>query len=597
MLLTSMINASITRADPEKAFAITGEENLSYGTLSRAMEKISNWVQTVGLTQGDRVAIVSRNEQATMTLFLSFLRLGITAVIGNNQAKAEEIKALVTNASAHAAFVDDDLLPTTELEGLLAKTKLAVSLPANKANWLAFSNELSGTAKPTTEISSDTTALIVFTSGTTARPKGVELSHAALAAQLEAYRNTLHFEPKSHLLNLLPLHHVDGIIRGPLSTLAFQATLHRPFRFLPQKIPALLSYIEDQKITHFVAVPTILSLIDRFAGTQENAFNHSAFNCIISSADYLDLSLWQKFQDRFQTKIINTYGLSEVVCDALFAIPESSNAIGTLGKAHGCQIKLVDNNGAEVPPGETGEICISGATVMKGYFQQPDETAAVLKNGWFHTGDLAYMNENGLVVFAGRKKTLIVCGGVNIHPENISSCIRTLKGVGDAITFGLTDDTWGERAVSCVVPDGNVELTQDAILRHCQTKLPTGKQPTEVHLVKELPRTSVGKIILSEVKQLVSENKAEAASPAKPLSEESLLDQIISVAAKCFKISADQLSSESNPFNTEGWDSLAHLNFITALEEHFNVQMAAEDILELNSIADAEEIIYDLLNP
>jgi long-chain acyl-CoA synthetase len=223
---------------------------------------------------------------------------------------------------------------------------------------------------------------------------------------------------------------------------------------------------------------------------------------------------------------------------------------------------------------------------MKGYFRQPEETAAVLTDGWYRTGDLARVDVDGFVTLAGRKKTVIITGGINVHPENITTTIRGLAGVMDAVTFGLKDEAFGEIVVSCVVVAPDSSLNVNAILNHCRNYLSAEKVPAAVYLLDDLPRGPAGKVLLDEVKALIGGRSDE-----KLKSTGDILEQVFEIAARTFKVPISTLTSKSTPDNTNGWDSLAHVSFIAALDRQFGLCLTASDIMELRSLADAEWIV------
>jgi long-chain acyl-CoA synthetase len=283
--------------------------------------------------------------------------------------------------------------------------------------------------------------------------------------------------------------------------------------------------------------------------------------------------------------VVNAYGLSETVCDALFCGPtDATRRVGTIGKPEGCEARVVDGRDAEVEPSEVGELLIRGPIVMKGYFRQPEATAAVLVDGWFHTGDLVRTIDQGFYEFVGRKKNIIKSRGVNIHPENVTSAIRKMPGVIDAITLGIADEIRGQLIVSCVVVEAASVIDEFAILGHCKRTLPPEKQPSRAFLANELPRGPAGKFILSEVERIAREalGRDQHNFPAK---------DVYSIAAACLRVPQDALSPVSNPFNTEGWDSIAHLELIVALEKAFHITFSPSDILNFESLADAERIV------
>ena len=203
-----------------------------------------------------------------------------------------------------------------------------------------------------------------------------------------------------------------------------------------------------------ITVPTVLSLIARLGDEFSGVFRTDVFQYISSTAGPLEEDFWRSFEERFGTMVVNSYGLTETICEGFYCGPTpETRRIGTIGKPIDIDVRLIDENGADVPKGEIGELILSGTCTMKGYFDAPEETNAVLRNGWLHTGDLATVDLDGFYRIAGRKKNLIICGGINVYPEDVSREIAKMPEIVDVITVGLPDDIWGDRVVIRICPE------------------------------------------------------------------------------------------------------------------------------------------------
>ncbi len=599
--LGSAIDHSLASVPPEKPLMVVGDATLTYGGARERISRFLSFFAAAGLEPGDRVMIVSTDDMTSVVLFLAAVRAGLAAIIGDRDMPRDELSRLIALAEPRAVFVDaavaDELAgrPCPATASFLAiPTATPEPQPdqAQRVGALAIDPLLDGIEPglPASPPSDDQVALIVFTSGTTSRPKGVQLTHGNLRAQQVTFSRVYGFDEDSRIFNLLPLHHVDGLIRGPLAAFLAGGTVYRVERFRAQLLPSMLRGMPSLKMTHFVAVPSLLALILRLAGDERDCMRGKDFRHVISSADLLDATLWRRFEEHFGVNIVNAYGLSETVCDALFCGPtEATRRVGTIGKPEGCEARIVNDRNADVPPGETGELLIRGPIVMSGYFRQPEATAEVLIGGWFHTGDLVRRTDEGFYEFVGRKKNVIKSRGVGIQPETITSAIRGMSGVVDAVTLGVADELRGQLIVSCAVVEKDSAINEFVILDHCQRSLPPEKQPSRVLIVDELPRGPAGKFVLSEVERIAREavGRVERGLPIK---------DVYSIAATCFRAPQGSLSAESTPFNTEGWDSVAHLELILALEKSFGVTFSAADILNFESLADAERIVASYLH-
>jgi long-chain acyl-CoA synthetase len=608
--LSAAIDATFEAVDPQKLLLV-GKVPLTYGTLRDRMARLHTLFSRHGLRRGDRIVIISGDDSAVISLYFAAVRAGFVAVIGNGEITAKEVPQLIATAEPRIVFIDRAITPIEVALALLPENCHAISINgmASRRNRNLVFTLLHG-KRPDDKLIVDrnafpalledvepsafvpapvdgTVAHMLFTSGTTSRPKGVEITHGNIRAQLATFLSVYGYDADSRILNILPLHHTDGLMQGPVIALIATATVYRPGRFRIADLPEFMASVPRDRITHFIVVPAILSLMMRLGEEYNESFNGSHLRVLRSSADLLDPTLWRSFERRFGVEVTNSYGLTETVCEAIYCGPApATKRIGTIGKPIDCKARIVDDSGNDVPAGEVGELWISGTNIMKGYFRQPEATAAVLTDGWYHTGDLARIEPDGFFAIAGRKKAVIITGGTNVHPENITTTIHSLEGVIDAVTFGLKDEVFGEVAVSCVVVAPDSGLDVEAILAHCRINLSAEKVPAAVYLLNDLPRSSAGKVLIDDVKALVAER-----THGHVKSTGDILEQVLAIAARTFKVPMSTLTSESTPDNTNGWDSLAHISFIAALERQFSLRITASEIISLRSLADAERIV------
>ena len=562
------------RAD--RVFAQLPSGPMTYAECRAEMLRLVAVFARIGLAPGDRALIRSVDDGQVITFFLAMLRSGIVPVIADAQATDAECTQFCNLCDVRAVFADEALATVAQVE--------MVTLGAGAATYGRSIRDLKNGAHvqefPRLDHSPEV-ALLVLTSGTTSTPKAVELTHANLVAQLAIFEQVYGFGADTRLLNLLPLHHVDGLIRGPLATLWTGGTLVRPMPFSVQAVPEILATIGSARVTHFISVPAMLRIIERVGAGRPDAFRVPGFAFVLSSADVLDEALWRRFEDRFGVPLVNAYGLSEVVCDALFAGPEAATRrIGTLGRPVGCTARVVDDAGREVPQGATGELVLSGPTIARGYFGAPDETAMVFKAGAFHTGDYVRVTAENLFQFVGRKKTAIVSAGQTIHPEAATQALSLMPGVLEAFAFGVPDAAMGERLVAAIVPAPGYEITAADAARHCRSLLSVERSPREYRIVQALPRGAAGKVLIADLLTISSGPEPQAAS-------------VLEVAASCFNVPVETLSPESTYFNTEGWDSLAHMTLIEALEQAFGIQFTAIQIAQIMSLGEAETFVAE----
>jgi long-chain acyl-CoA synthetase len=593
-------------AKPAKTY-VAGLRDLSYGTLFDRVRRLTALFAEIGLARDDRAVISSKDELALITLFVALVRNGITAVVLDPDAPAAELCKLIETADAKALFLDEERAKSSDLDGVLrgdaVLTAIGPDEPTKKSLFGAFGKKSNSNAAtypglladldprhpPADGIPDSTTAYILFTSGTTSKPKGVEITHRNLHAQMQTFIRHYGITEQSRLMNLLPLHHTDGLTHGAFVGLMAGMTLCRPWRFSVDVLPNMLDGIYKHRITHLITVPSVLSLIASLGDDYLDSFTTPDLKFVISTAAYLD-DLWRSFEQRYRVRVVNVYGLTETVCESLYCGPDdATRKLGTIGKPIDAEARIVDDAGAALPDGKTGELCLRGDHLMKGYFRMPEETARVLKDGWFHTGDLGWRDDDGFFHIVGRKKDVIITGGVNVYPEDVTGVLRGLPGVLDAVTFGLPDETWGEKVVACVLPVQGAVLTVEALAAAFLERASRQKLPKDIHILDEFPRGPAGKVVTALVKKKVEALAAgpQAAGPRAGNVEE----RIIRIAARTFKASPAGLSLRSDAENTKGWNSLAHVEFLLGLEQEFGLRMSPQDIMKIRSLGDAVSIV------
>ena len=576
----------------DRLFANLPSGPLTYAACLGEMNAYAALISGLAVQTGDRALIVSSHDQATIVLFFTLLRSGITPVIADRAATLAESLELVAVCRTNIVFCDENHPLCGASSGLdpdLAVVRLGADGTAISAKLIAppmSAKHAEGTAPARTPpADGNQIAVLVLTSGTTSAPKAVALTYENLRAQLDIFRQVYGFDAETRLLNVLPLHHVDGLIRGPLAALWFGGSLHRPRPFSVQAAPDLLAAVSALGITHFITVPAMLRIIERVGRDHPKAFSTASFRFVLSSADLLDPALWRRVEETFGVRVVNAYGLSEVVCDALFAGPgDDTHKIGTLGKPVGCTARILDGAGNQVGDGETGELVLSGPTVMSGYFGAPEATARVLYDGAFHTGDYVRTDKHGNFEFVGRKKTAIVSAGFTIHPETATQVLSAMPGVHEAFAFGVPDANNGQRLVAAVVAAPGHTVTAEDAAAYCRSLLSPERSPREFRVVPSLPRGASGKVLLADLAKMMAEMPDVRGTV-----------DVLSVAAACFNVSVDKVSFASTPFNTDGWDSLAHMTLIETLEAAFDIQFSAMQIAQIMSLGDAHQFIGEHL--
>ncbi len=582
-------------------------QDLTYKKVLDRIARLGSLYAGWGLSPGDRVLLASRDDGAVSTLVLSCLYHGFSAVVVDPASSADEAEHFLTLASPAAAIVDCNLLTTWPLDQLPRSLAIAETGGGGGLFWQLLGRRdrsakagseatqypalLEGLppSEPPSEMADHNEAYILFTSGSTSRPKGVRISRAALGEHARTFARHYGYGRDCRLMNLLPLHHTDGLFHGLLTAWLSGATSLRPMRFSVAEIEAFFDSIYTLRTTHLITVPTMLNLLERFADGYEEAFQTEDFRFIISSASPLEETLWTNFQTRFGVRVANLYGLTETVCGGLFCGPdEQTFRLGTVGRPVDCRVRLVDEDDHDVRPGEPGKLLIAGSLLMMGYVNDDQATGDAMRGEWFTTGDIARVDADGFYRIMGREKQLVVTGGINVQPAEVTGALLRVPGIREAVTFGVADEVFGEVLAACVVLDQGCPLDSAAIIDHCRGLLAPEKIPKTVALVPGLPCTPSGKVSLPLVRELYDQLAA-----TRPVLSSDLDDQVLDLAAQAFRVPRNELQAGMGAQEIPEWDSFAHLAFVVQLESHFGVRLTPAEIMALRTLRDAQNLVRD----
>ena len=336
----------------------------------------------------------------------------------------------------------------------------------------------------------DELALVIYTGGTTGRPKGVMLDHRHLDVMCAMIIEEMRLGFDDHSLLILPLFHVNGIVVSVLSPLLAGARTTIGERFDPA---TFWTTVERVRPTYFSAVPTIYTML--LAQDPEPAPDTSSLRLVVCGAAPMPPDLIGHFEERFDVAMLEGYGLSEGTTASTINPLDGLRKPGTVGRPiAGQQVRIVDEDGTELPAGQPGEVVIQGPNVMRGYLNRPEATAEAIVDGWLHTGDVGLMDEDGYLVLVDRLKDLIIRGGENLYPKEIEGALYQHPAVLEAAVVGAPDPVFGEEVAAFVSLREGHEVTPDELRAHCRQRLAKAKVPRYLEILDELPKTAVGKI-------------------------------------------------------------------------------------------------------
>lgn len=593
--------AAIRREPASKLLLVADRGAISYGELADYVLRLGAEFQIRGWQRGARILIASRDDRYVFTLAVAALVHGLVPAMADPEAPAPAARIFAEVSRPQGAVVDAAIaeiwqgtvpagnnlwIIPVEMAGGGIHRRL---LPAKRSAGSFFASLKAGSSVEGPPLASaGDPALVIFTSGSTARPKAVELGHGAIGTHVATLIGQFGLNDQSRMLNLLPWHHADGIIQGGLVALASGATLYRPLRFQLNNVQKILDTLYAERITHFTAVPTMLAIILRLADGLRDAFVDLDLKAIISTAGHLDAKLWDGFEERYGYALANVYGLTETVSGGLFCGPAPRPwRKHTLGKPSDCAVRIMLDETHEAATGEIGEIWLSGPNLMNGYFGDEAATGQVLCDGWLRTGDLASLDSDGFVHFNGRKKNVLISGGHTVQPEEITAVLKLHADVADAASLGMPHPELEEIPVSAVVLHVGAAASEAVLVEHCRAHLSPYKVPRRIAILSGLPYGPSGKVQLEVLRERIS------ASAQGNVMTGDVSAQVFEIARNIFR-ARGPLTVHSSPENTFGWDSMGHLSFVFALEEHFAIHLAARDIIRLSDLGTAVQIVNSL---
>ncbi len=478
---------------PDKEGFIGSEYRYTYAQVNQRANRFAAYLESLGLAPGERVAILCKNREPLASSLFGAAKAGCVSVLMNWRLQVPELSYILQDSQAAFLLYDAEFAPVVE--------KLQGEVPVRHflvvgAGW---EEALAGQSpqEPKARGGDDDPAVIMYTSGTTGRPKGATLSHRNLLWSTLAISHTVEWDYRHRFLLVAPLFHIGGL--APLVT-----NVHKGITsyFMPDFDPVeVWRVIAQERISNMMSVP--LMLLAMLMASQKMEVDASSLVTITCGASPVPASLIQSYLD-MGIKVQQVYGTTECAGAVSFWTHEMDpDKMTSQGKpVFHLELKVVDpESGRELPPGQVGEIWCRGPMVFVGYWNQPQATEQALRDGWYRTGDLGRFDEDGYLFVVDRLKDMIISGGENVYPAELEKVISSHPAVAEVAVIGRPDPKWGEIPVACVVRRPQAQLEAQEVVELCREQLAAYKCVKDVVFLDELPKNSVGKVLKTVLRE------------------------------------------------------------------------------------------------
>ena len=490
---------------PDKIAMVCNGQRYSYKRFEEESNRIASALEKSGVCPGDRIALLTHNCVEFIAIVFGCAKLGAIPVKLNWRLAPEELSYLIDFNDCKVMFYRyNNVKWHSQLHELLAdKDMLFIGLDRTERSTLCYEDFIAtGSSEYEITFTDENAPLMhLHTSGSSGKPKTVVYSHRAFLNQLENCIDGLGFYEDMVFLSMSQMFHSACV--GLYACIAIGARSVVFSRFDPQQY---LKAINDEHITRVSAIPTVLQGLLNQPNLDE--FNFSSVHTIGYSAAPMSPALIDKAISYFHCGFMQSYGMTEMASIVTILQPEDHirdnyKHLYSVGKPiKDVELKIIDQDGNELSAGKVGRIAIKGAGMMLGYYRQPEKTAQVIKNGWYISDDLGYLDEEGFLTLSGRVSDLIITGGENVFAQEIENLLMRQEDVEECTVFGTPDEYWGEKVTACVVPKDGVSLSAELIAQYCREHIAGFKVPKKIILADRLPRNTVGKIDKPKVIEL-----------------------------------------------------------------------------------------------
>ncbi|MCA0969646.1 fatty acid--CoA ligase family protein [Halobacillus litoralis] len=498
--------------NPTKHAYIFQEKGVSYQEFNGSVTKFAQSLSELGYGKGDHIALVSGNSPLFMIGLYGALRAGVTVIPINPTYTVDELSYILQNGDVKAVITLDLLMEKFEKMDQDLQVEhyfvgdtgsgIDTSHSSLSAKMKSFTKTVAEGSldfdKPA--LNHDDVAVILYTSGTTGKPKGAMLTHQNIYSNATDVADYLDISSSDRVIATLPMFHVFCLTVALNAPIMNGGTVLIVPKFSPQDV---FTVAAQQEATVFAGVPTMYNYLLQTGKDHVDTFRH--IRLCVSGGSSMPVALLTAFEEQFNVRVSEGYGLSEASPVTAFNPLDRPRKAGSIGQnISNVENKIVDELGEEVPAGEVGELIVQGPNVMKGYYKMPEETAVTIKDGWLYTGDMARADDEGYFYIVDRKKDMILVGGYNVYPREVEEVLYEHPDISEVAVVGAPHPELGESVISFVV-SSNPSLSEEAVIEYCRAHLAKYKTPARVEFMEELPKNTTGKILRKNLRDQVAQ--------------------------------------------------------------------------------------------